>query len=649
MRHLLLAASALALVSTPAIAQEGEERFAPKPAELTATGMPEVLMTLVEAMRPYRENRSAGFSGWDASDRSMLVSTRFGNVSQLHKVAMPMGYRQQLTFEAEPVGGSIDPTGKTIIISKDAGGSEFSQLYRYDEGRLTLLTDGQSRNGLQEFFDDGTRILYGSTKRNGRESDIYMMDVNDPASARLVLEAPHVGMYAAGLYANETKALVGRYILNTNIDIFELDLATGDLRPIRDPEADEAFGDVNVAPDGTIWLTSDIDSDVNRLGILDPATGSFTPKADFGGWEISSVDMSHDGATIAVVTNEKGASQLWFYDVATGTESRVERLPYGLIGGLEFAPWGPLGFTMNSATSPSDAYSIDPVTHAVTRWTQSETGGLDPLANVEPELVEIESFDGEPISGFLYRPDPAKFPGARPMVMSIHGGPASQSRPGFQGSANYYLNELGIALFYPNVRGSTGYGKRFISLDDGPYKREDSVKDIGAFLDHFEGDAAIDSDRVGVRGGSYGGYMCYASILRYADQLTGAECNVAISNFVTFLENTQPYRQDLRRPEYGDERDPAQRAKLEEISPLNRIEEIEDPLFVIQGANDPRVPQSEADQLVERVRANGQDVWYLVGENEGHGFRKKENSDYYGWTATMFWQDIFFDDDGAGE
>jgi len=387
-----------------------------------------------------------------------------------------------------------------------------------------------------------------------------------------------------------------------------------------------------------LWATSDENSDVLRLGRLDPATGRFTPVSPQSRWEVEEFEISHDGRTIAYVLNEAGSSRLYLLDVASGRVRAVTGLPAGTIGGLEFAPWGPLGFTLTSAQSPSDAYSLAPASLRITRWTESETGGLDPRANVDPELVEVTSFDGEAVSGFLYRPDARRFPGRRPLIVNIHGGPESQARPGFLGRNNYLLNELGIAIFYPNVRGSSGYGKRFVSLDNGPFQRENSVRDIGAFLDRLQGDAAIDPNRIAVTGGSYGGYMCYASSIFYGSRLRGALCNVAISNFVTFLENTQSYRRDLRRVEYGDERDPAQRAKLMEISPLTRINEIRLPLFVIQGANDPRVPKSEADQIVSAVRANGQEVWYLVGENEGHGFAKKENQDYQFWTTLMFWQ-----------
>jgi dipeptidyl aminopeptidase/acylaminoacyl peptidase len=390
-------------------------------------------------------------------------------------------------------------------------------------------------------------------------------------------------------------------------------------------------------------VTSDEGSDFQRLGTLDPATGKFTPRGPAEKWDVDTFDIADDGSFLAYVINEAGMSKLRLMDLASGKVRTVEALPAGIIGGLEIAPWGEIGVTFTSARSAADAFSVDPATLKLTRWTESETGGLDVSKNVEPELVTIKSFDGLSVSGFLYRPDAAKFPGKRPLIMNVHGGPEGQSRPGFQGRNNYLLNELGVAIFYPNVRGSTGYGKTFVSLDNGPFKREDSVKDMGAFLDHLAKDNRLDASRFGLTGGSYGGYMCYAAAVQFKAKLRATNCIVAISNFVTFLENTQSYRRDLRRVEYGDERIPAQRAKLVEISPLSRVAEIERPMMVVTGSNDPRVPQSEADQLVKAIRDRGGSAWHLVGTNEGHGFAKKENIDYQFWTSLLFWKKNLLD------
>jgi dipeptidyl aminopeptidase/acylaminoacyl peptidase len=465
------------------------------------------------------------------------------------------------------------------------------------------------------------------------------MDPRDPGTARVILSTESGGWAAIDFAPNGRDLLVFNYISATDSQLHIVDVENGAIRQVTHDSAPVAYGTLKFAPDGRLWVSSDKDSDVKRLGVLDTETGIFTPVIDGGRWDISSFDISHDGQTIAYIVNEAGFSKLYLYDIASGDKRAVSGLPAGDIGtGLKFAPWGTLGFTIFSNQSPGDAYSLDPATLAVTRWTESETGGLDPATNVSPELVEIKSFDGEPISGLLYRPDPRLHPGRRPLIMSIHGGPEGQATAGFLGRNNYLVNELGIALFYPNVRGSTGFGKRFVSLDDGPFRREASVQDIGAFLDRLARYPTLDAKRFGVTGGSYGGYMCYASAIRFGRRFRAANCIVAISNFVTFLENTEEYRRDLRRVEYGDERIPELRAKLAEISPLTRVDELKVPLLIATGANDPRVPASEADQIIAAVRARGGTAWHLLARNEGHGFRRKENADFMFWTQLAFWQ-----------
>ena len=638
MRHILLALTALTLPAVAAQAQDAAPAAAAKPAALEADGIPAVPASLVEATRPYMEFRTASFLDWDPVTRSMLVSTRFGNVAQLHTVKGPGMARRQISFEPEPMGGTFLPGDGTLIVVKDKGGNEFYQLYTLKNGKLTLLTDGKSRNGLNAVSLDGKWIAYSSTRRNGADSDLYIMDPRDPSTNRLIKEVKGGGWAVAGFAPGNGAVVVANSISVAKTDLYWLDLSSGAMTPIGDHKKAISYGGGRFAPDGTLWVTSDEGSDFQRLGTLDPKTGKFTPRSPENKWDVEGFDIADDGSFIAYTVNEAGISKLRLLDPKTGAVREVTGLPKGTMGGVDIAPWGTIGLTVSAAKVPSDAYSVDPNTLAVTRWTESETGGLDPSVNVEPEFVEVKSFDGELVSGFLYRPDPAKFPGKRPLIVSIHGGPESQFTPGFRGRSNYLLNELGVAVFHPNVRGSTGFGKRFVSLDNGPFLRENSVKDIGAFLDRLEADPAIDKDRIAVQGGSYGGYMCYATAIRYGGRFKAADCIVAISNFVTFLENTQSYRRDLRRVEYGDERDPKQRAKLMEISPLTSIDKLSIPLLVVTGANDPRVPKSEADQAVAAVRGKGRTAWHLIGHNEGHGFGKKENQDYQFWVELMFWK-----------
>ena len=610
----------------------------PIPAALTAEQMPPIPLEMAARVRPYLEARGAGFAGWDPNTRAVLVSTRFANVAQLHRVEMPMGARMQISFEAEPVSGSYAPAkGDIILVSKDRGGDEYYQLHTLKDGRLSLLTDGKSRNQRGAWSHDGELIGFSSTSRNGVDSDLYVMNPRDPTSIRMVHESKGGGWALVSFTPDKQAAFVADYNSVQDADLYRLDLATGTMAPIGDPAAEIAYRSFKMGPDGTIWVASDQGADFKRLGRLDPVSGRFDPVSRET-WDIDGFDLSDDGKTIAYAVNEAGTDRLRIMDVKTGKVTKVDALPAGQIGGLEIAPWGEIGFSFSSAKSAADVWSLDPKTMQLTRWTQSETGGLDSSLNVEPRIVTTKSFDGLEVSGLLYLPDPAKFPGKRPLIVSVHGGPEGQSTAGFMGRNNYYLNELGIGVFYPNVRGSTGYGKTFVSLDNGPFKREDSVKDMAALIDAVQADPAVDPARVGLTGGSYGGYMCYAAAVQLKDQLTATQCTVAISNFVSFLENTNPYRQDLRRVEYGDERDPVQRAKLTEISPLTRVAEIEKPMFVITGANDPRVPKSEADQMVAAIRAGGGEAWHLIAADEGHGFRKKDNSDYAFLAQLAFWE-----------
>jgi len=635
---------ALSILSGAASAQESGEAVVDKPAAITADGIPSIPSSLADETRPYFEYRTASFGGWNAEDRSMLVYTRFADTGQMHRVAVPGGARTQMTFEEEPIGGgSYSPDGSVLLVSKDIGGNEFSQIFRYENGRLVLLTDGTSRNGLGAWTHDGSMVAFSSTKRNGRDTDLYIMDPRDPSTTRMLAERQGGGWFVVDFTPDDSHALVANYISVQNIELYLLDLATGEETRITDPDNPIAFNGISFAPDGQLWIATDQGSDFKRLGTLDVETGSFTPVVTEN-WDVSGFDIAEDGSFVAYEVNAAGQSALKILDTASG-EIREVDLPPGVIGGFEIAPWGEIGLTFSSNQAASDAYSVNPETLELTRWTASETGGLDPNNNVLPELVEIESFDGEAMSGFLYRPDPERFPGPRPLIMSIHGGPEGQSTASFLGRTNYLINELGVAYFLPNVRGSTGFGKRFVSLDNGPFQRENSVRDIGAFLDVLEADPAIDAGRMMVTGGSYGGYMCYASALRYGERFDAAACVVAISSFVTFLENTEDYRRDLRRVEYGDERDPEQRAKLIEISPLTRIDELDIPLLVATGANDPRVPASEADQVIEAVRANGREAWHFLAANEGHGFRRKENADYYYWTFLTFVRENLLNDD----
>lgn len=617
---------------------------APVPENLVAEGVPPVSPELKADIGRYLEFRGALFQGWHPQRREMLICTRFADALQLHQVKMPGGARRQLTFAAEPISSSTwqPRQGRYIFFEQDVGGGEFYQFYRLDPatGQISLLTDGTSRNDSPCFSRSGQWLAYTSTRRNGRDADVYVMDPADPKTDQLVCELSGGGWGVLDWSDDERRLLLLERISINQSRLYLFD-RQGRTKTLLTPDEAEpvAYGQACFAPDGqSLFLTSDRGSEFVRLMKMDLATRALSPFGPAISWDAEEFELSPDGRTLALVTNEDGASRLRLLDAATGQELKSPSLPLGVVSHLSWHENSrDVGFSLSSARSPLDAYSVEAVTGELTRWTESETGGMDVAGFVEPELVRVKSFDGLAVSGFLYRPDPKKFPGRRPVIVSPHGGPEAQSRPMFQGRNNYYLNELGVAVLYPNIRGSAGYGKTFLALDNG-FKREDSVRDMAAVFDWIAQDPALDPGRIAVMGGSYGGYMTLACLVHYSDRLRCGVDSVGISNFLSFLKNTQDYRRDLRRVEYGDERDPAMAEYLQRISPLTNVGKITRPLFVVQGKNDPRVPVTEAEQMVQAIRNRGGAVWYLMAQDEGHGFKKKKNADFLFFSTVQFFR-----------
>jgi len=612
---------------------------------LVVEGIPPMPMSLVDTVNRYTEFRSAALSSWHPIRREMLISTRFCNTAQVHVVKFPLGARQQLTFFPEaPSGATYQPTrGDYFVFSKDSGGNEFSQNYRFDlaTAAVTLLTDGKSKNSRGVWSTAGDRMAYTSTRRTGKDTDLYVIAPLNPKSDRMLAAVEGGGWYPLDWSPDDRQLLVMQYVSANESFLWLFETETGQ-RTLLTPKGKEAvsYQGAVFSQDGQgLYLISDRDSEFQRLAYFDLASQQYTVLTGQIPWNVEDFDLSDDGKRLAFVTNEDGASVLHLLDTATRQEKSLPKLPPGLIFRLNWHTNNrDLGFTLLSARSTADVYSLDVTTNQLQRWTESETGGINTAQFSDAELVRWQSFDGRTISGFLYRP-PARFTGKRPVIIDIHGGPEGQSRPIFLGRDNYLLNELGVALLFPNVRGSTGYGKTFLKLDNG-YLREDSVKDIGALLDWIQTQPDLDGDRILVTGGSYGGYMSLAVATTYPERIRAAIDVVGISNFVTFLERTESYRRDLRRVEYGDERDPKMREFLTRISPLTNASRIKKPLFVVHGQNDPRVPLNEAEQIVQTVRANGVPVWYLVAKNEGHGFAKKANVDFEFYATVMFIQEF---------
>jgi dipeptidyl aminopeptidase/acylaminoacyl peptidase len=615
------------------------------PENLVLEGVPPIPPELRSSVAPYLEFRTAVFRSWHPVKREMLITTRFADTMQLHHIKMPGGARHQLTFSSEPVSDAAfrPADGRFIVFAQDVGGGEFYQLYRYDlaDGRITLLTDGKSRNTAMRWSHSGKWLAYSSTRRNGTDTDIYVIDPANPSSNRLLVQVKGGGWSVQDWSRDDSKLLLMEYISINQSRVYLADAQTGATNLItRDASGEKvSYGQARFSKH-SIYVTTDKNAEFQRLSRLNAESGQLTPLTAHINWDVSEFEVSPDGQMIAFVTNEAGVSKLQLLDVTTEQPLPPLPVPAGVIAGLRWHESSKnLGFTLTSANSPSDAYALElgSTGWQLLRWTQSETGGLNPERFVEPELVQMRSYDEVPISAFVYRPDPEKFPGKRPVLVSIHGGPEAQTRPVFQARNNYYLNEMGIAIVYPNVRGSAGYGKTFLTLDNG-FKREDSVRDIGTVLDWIERDPRLESSRVGVIGGSYGGYMVLASMVHFSDRLRCGVDVVGISNFLTFLRNTQDYRRDLRRVEYGDERDEDMRQFLDRISPNNHVDKMKKPLLVVQGKNDPRVPLAESEQMIAALREKGRNPWYLMAKDEGHGFAKKRNADFQFLVTVLFLQ-----------
>ena len=607
---------------------------------LLVKSVPEIPTALTQRMQRYRNTRSATLLGWLGS--GMLIRTRFADTTQLHRVRSPLGTREQLTFFGEPVRSahvSPDPDASGFVYPRDVGGSEFYQLFWYDwlTGDSRLISDGKSRYTNVVWANAGDRFAYTTTERDGRSWDIHVQDLH--GNVEIALETRAGAWGVADWSPEDDRILIDNYVSINESYLYELDLSSGVLTPLLAEDLEISIGSVSYAGDGNgVYFTSDLGAEFMHLHYLDLKDGSIDVLTADVSWNVEGMAISPDGGSLAFAINEGGLSRLRVWRLPDHTPMALPELPFGTMYGLKFSPdSGHLGFTVNGPAAPGDVYSLDLIARNIQRWTRSEAGGLNPEEFVIPELIEYPTFDqvdgaARMVPAFVYRPDG---PGPHPVVVSIHGGPEGQYRPRFSATVQYYVNEMNLALVIPNVRGSAGYGKSYLKLDNG-YLRENSVKDIGALLDWIATDPSLDARRVVVSGGSYGGYMVLASMVHYSDRLVAGVERVGISNFVSFLRNTQEYRRDLRRVEYGDERDPQMRAFLEGISPLNQTERITRPLMISQGKNDPRVPASESEQIVTALEAAGIPVWYVLALDEGHGFYKKVNSDYNAAATVLF-------------
>lgn len=611
---------------------------------LTFENIPEPAADMAEKLNAYLGARQATPLGFSPKGQ-LLISTRFGDVEQLHLVERAGGARRQLTFLNEPItqaAFSPDPLRNVYVYLKDAGGNENAQLYyqRLGEPLSKLLTDGKSVNGAPVWSNAGREVAFYSTARDGVSHDIDIADPESGSLPRLAVTGDGADWYPLDWSPDDRKLLVLKSVSIAEAYLYVIDVYTGQRR-----EVDPASGKVGItgakfSRDGQgVYLISDRDSEFAQLRYVNLFSGEKTLLSGRLSADIEELALSRDGHYLAYASNEAGTSKLNLLDLRTHQDLNPPKLPAaGIVGSLSFdAEGNRLAFGYAAPNRPRDAYVLDVASNHVEAWTASEAGAVDLAKFVTPRLTQYPTFDrsdGQSRQIPLYVYEPAT-PGPHPVLITLHGGPESQFRPGFDPWLEYVVNELGFAVVAPNVRGSSGYGKTYLALDNGML-REDAVKDVGALLVWLSLQKAFDAKHVVVSGGSYGGYLTLATLVNFSDRLRGGVDVAGIADFVSFLTNTAPYRQNQRRAEYGDERDPDMRAYLRRISPLTNAERISRPLLIVHGRNDPRVPVSEAEQIVNRVRSKGGEVWYLLAADEGHGFRKKVNRDAYLRTFSQF-------------
>ncbi|PQA90940.1 peptidase S9, prolyl oligopeptidase [Chryseobacterium shigense] len=639
-KYIVLAISLAGLLSAQA-----KNEFVSPNENLIAENILPIPKNLNQAIKKYSESRNAGVASVHPNGKEIIAVTRFASTNQLHKISVPMGARKQLTFFDEPVNtASYEPVkGEYLIYAKDTGGNEFGQLFKLDLKTMEsrLLTDGgKSQNGGMIWKKDGSGFYFSSTKRNGGDRDIYYMNPSKPEDTQLILEVKGGGWGMSDLSGDGKKLLITEYVPANDSYLYLYDLDTKKLEPVTDRKEKgvvQSGASFSKNPDEIFYVT-DRNNEFSRLAVLNLKTKKTEYLTSSIPWNVEDYDLSKDQSKLAFITNESGINKLYILDTATKKYVPVSQIPIGLIGGVKFSDDGKaLYFSRSAADSGSDIYKMDMASQTIERWTESEQGEMQPADMSVPKLIEWKSFDQMKISGFYY-PAASKFTGKRPVIINIHGGPEGQSMASSIGSSNYFTNEMGVAMIYPNVRGSSGFGKTFIAADNWDL-RMNSVKDIGALLDWIAKQPELDKDRIMIMGGSYGGFMTLATAYEYADKIRCSVDIVGISDFNTFLKNTEEYRRDLRRVEYGDERIPKMAEFFTKIAPLNNIDKIKKPMFIIQGTNDPRVPVTEAVQMRDKLKAQGKTVWYLEAKNEGHGFRKKENVDFQRLAVIRFMQE----------
>jgi dipeptidyl aminopeptidase/acylaminoacyl peptidase len=593
--------------------------------------MPAIPQSILDGLSRYAQFRTAQLMAWHPTKRQVLISTSFNSnpgVPQIHVVDGPGRDRRQLTWLERGLSPNLDrvlfaPGSADSFVFQYSPNAELTSLYRYDmaTAQVSLVVEGRTRY-TPVFSRDGKWLAYDSAERNGRDRDLYVVQPSDPSTKRRLAEFS--GAWNPQDWAPDGSSLLAIEVFaNAERYVWKVDVKTGQKTALTPRDGEKAgFTNARFSPDGRkVYAISDRAGGDFRIWRCDVANCNWTAvtpervavdNGDDGG----GLEFSPDGTSLATVLDRGATSELMVIDVTTLKPRALPEIPKGLVTKLQWRPGSrEVGFTLQSVKIPGDVFSIDTSLGTVTRWTTSEVSFNADVLPV-PEVVEWKSVDGQAITGVLYRPS-ARFTGPRPVLVNLHGGPELRERMAWRGRSNYILDELGVAIVYPNVRGSSGFGRRFAQLDDGKL-RGDAVKDVGALLDWIATRPDLDKSRVVLLGVSSGGWLALEAGIAYNDRIRGVIEGAGITNFVTFLEGTDPARQENRRQEYGDERDPAMREFLLSLSPALQAERLRKPVLIIQPGKDPRVPLLQAQDLLRALKPTNPNVWYLEFTEANH-------------------------------
>jgi dipeptidyl aminopeptidase/acylaminoacyl peptidase len=619
----LVSVGAILLLSCVLLAQE---KTVPIPPSVKVDGLPPIPQSIADGLAQYAQFRSAQIQAWQPTKRQIVILTTFGATPQLHLVDGAGRDRHQLTWmpgsglSLNYASPSFDPAdGNTLVFNYDPAGGEARSIYRYDftTGHTTLAVPARIRYAPL-WLRGGKWLVYDSNERNLKDKDLYVVDPRDPKTKRMLGE--FTGQWSPHDSSPDGKSIVANEIVsNDETYLWIINVQSGDKRALTPRDGDKAFwSNARFSSDGKkVYAVSDRGGDLRRLWRCDLTSGDWTavtPASD----NVDSFEFSPDGAQIAVVVDRGAAQELQVLDVGTMKPRSLPGLPKGLFAELMWRP-GSHELAFDLGRIKKDVYTVDASIGTVTRWTYSEaTFNTDILP--APEVVEWKSSDGVTFSGILYKP-PAKFTGHRPVIVTFHGGPDDPNQREqirFLGRGNYFLNELGVAVLYPNVRGTAGYGRKFVELDNGR-GRDGVIKDVGTVLDWIATRPDLDSGRVVFSGGSYGGWLALEAGIAYNSRVAGIMEGAGITDFITYLEQQpDPGRQASRRVEYGDERDPQMRAYLTSISPVTRASELKKPTLIMHPGKDSRVPVAQAQELIGALKANNAPVWYVEFADANH-------------------------------